>query len=59
LYCPEVPCNITFYTLSLFQVAFTHAEKVGLQDTKPVSNGTAAANAATEEDDDEINLDDI
>ncbi|KAF6028861.1 EIF5 [Bugula neritina] len=41
------------------EVAFTHAEKVGLQDTKPVSNGTAAANAATEEDDDEINLDDI
>jgi len=43
------------------EVAFTHSEKVGLQE-KPTTNGTSATTAAAAndvDDDDEIDLDDI
>lgn len=47
----------------MFQVAFTHSEKVGMQETKQAAaaatvNGNSVGGKTTEEDDD-INLDDI
>lgn len=41
------------------QVAFTHSEKVGLQEKPAVTNGTSTAAKQEEDEEDDIDLDDI